>query len=289
MIGTIQKPKIRLRRGADYQFVQNVVSTNALHTVCEEARCPNIYECWNNRTATIMILGDTCTRACGFCSVMTGKPKIPDPMEPVRTAMAVKQMQLRHVVITSVDRDDLKKDYGATIWSETIRQIHHHVPDCTVEVLTPDFRGYTPALEKVFDAGPEIFSHNMETVERISRQVRNQADWQRSLTVLEYAVQQKQLTKTGMMVGLGETNEEILVAMKQVAQIGVKIFTIGQYLQPTKQHLPVHRFVHDDDFLMLKEEGLKMGFQIVESGVLVRSSYHADQQARIALTTLKEN
>ncbi len=277
------KPKIRIHRGPDYQFVQDIVSDNNLNTVCEEARCPNIYECWNRRTATIMILGDTCTRACGFCSVKTGKPGAIDSMEPVRTAMAVKKMNLRHVVITSVDRDDIKNDYGSAIWAETIRQVHHHAPDCTVEVLTPDFKGYKPALDNVFNAKPDIFSHNIETIERISKAVRSQADWGRSLDVLRYSRDQNQRTKTGMMVGLGETNEEILQTMKQVADLGVKIFTIGQYLQPTNWNLPVKRYVSDEEFIMYREEGVKMGFTVVESGALVRSSYHADEQARLAM------
>ena len=202
----VRKPKIRLQIGKGYKFVDNVVHTNKLHTVCEEARCPNIYECWDRGTATIMILGDICTRACGFCSVKTGKPNWSDPLEPYRTAMAVKKMKLKHVVITSVDRDDLKGDFGAQVWAETIEQIHNYVPDCTVEVLTPDFQGYVPALKKVFDARPEIFSHNVECVERISKQVRSQANWQRSLNVLRHSVEYGLLTKTGIMVAVSYTH-----------------------------------------------------------------------------------
>tara|TARA_B110000467_G_C18318606_1_gene483433 strand:+ start:516 stop:1391 length:876 start_codon:yes stop_codon:yes gene_type:complete len=276
-----KKPKIRLKYGDDYKFVQNVVSENKLNTVCEEARCPNIYECWGRGTATIMILGDICTRACGFCSVKTGKPLETDSMEPVRTAMAVKKMALRHVVITSVDRDDLKKDYGATIWAETIKQIHHHVPKCTVEVLTPDFQGNSLALKKVFNAKPEIFSHNVECVERISKKVRAQSVWSRSLDVLKQSVINGLRTKTGMMVGLGESKNEVIETMKEVADLGVEIFTIGQYLQPSKEHLPVTRYVSDEEFQMYKENGLELGFRVVESGALVRSSYHADEQARL--------
>ena len=179
------------------------------HTVCEEARCPNIYECWNNKTASVMILGDTCTRSCGFCSVKTGKPLPVDNNEPERVAKLVQTLNLRHVVITSVDRDELKNDYGAKIWNETIKSIRNIVPDCTIEVLTPDFRGYTPALDLVFDARPNIFSHNIECVERISLDVRRQSNWRRSLDVLKYAVSQNMSTKTGMMVGLGETDEEV--------------------------------------------------------------------------------
>ena len=276
-----KKPKIRLKYGDDYKFVQNVVSENKLNTVCEEARCPNIYECWGRGTATIMILGDICTRACGFCSVKTGKPLETDSMEPVRTAMAVKKMALRHVVITSVDRDDLKKDYGATIWAETIKQIHHHVPKCTVEVLTPDFQGNSLALKKVFNAKPEIFSHNVECVERISKKVRAQSVWSRSLDVLKQSVINGLRTKTGMMVGLGESKNEVIETMKEVADLGVEIFTIGQYLQPSKDHLPVKRYVSDEEFQMYKKNGLDLGFRVVESGALVRSSYHADEQARL--------
>ena len=276
-----KKPKIKLKYGDDYKFVQNVVSDNKLNTVCEEARCPNIYECWGRGTATIMILGDICTRACGFCSVKTGKPLEVDSMEPVRTAMAVKKMNLRHVVITSVDRDDIKADFGATIWAETIKQIHRHVPRCTVEVLTPDFQGDQSALKIVFNAKPEIFSHNVECVERISKKVRAQSVWSRSLDVLKQSVINGLRTKTGMMVGLGETNNEVIETMKEVANLGVEIFTIGQYLQPSKEHLPVRRYVEDEDFEMYKKIGLDLGFRVVESGALVRSSYHADEQARL--------
>ena len=276
-----KKPKIKLKYGDDYKFVQNVVSDNKLNTVCEEARCPNIYECWGRGTATIMILGDICTRACGFCSVKTGKPLEVDSMEPVRTAMAVKKMNLRHIVITSVDRDDIKADFGATIWAETIKQIHHHVPRCTVEVLTPDFQGDQSALKIVFNAKPEIFSHNVECVERISKKVRAQSVWSRSLDVLKQSVINGLRTKTGMMVGLGETNNEVIETMKEVADLGVEIFTIGQYLQPSKEHLSVKRYVEDEDFQMYKKIGLDLGFRVVESGALVRSSYHADEQARL--------
>ena len=277
-----KKPKIKLKFGDDYKFVQNIVSENKLHTVCEEARCPNIYECWGRGTATIMILGDICTRACGFCSVKTGKPLNIDSMEPVRTAMAVKKMNLRHVVITSVDRDDIKKDYGATIWAETIKQIHRYVPECTVEVLTPDFQGDKIALNTVFDAKPEIFSHNVECIERISKKVRAQAVWTRSLDVLKQSVISGLRTKTSMMVGLGESTKEVIETMKEVVDLGVEIFTIGQYLQPTKNHLPVNRYVEDEEFQMYKKIGLDLGFRVVESGALVRSSYHADEQARLA-------
>ena len=276
-----KKPKLRLQFGKGYKFVEKTVSKNHLHTVCEEARCPNIYECWDRGTATIMILGDICTRACGFCSVKTGLPRKLDEMEPIRTAMAVKKMNLKHVVITSVDRDDLKGDFGARIWAETIKQVHKHVPKCTVEVLTPDFQGYQPALEIVFNAKPEIFSHNIECIERISKKVRAQAVWLRSLEVLKQSVGFDLRTKTGMMVGLGESKDEVIETMKEIVDLGVDIFTIGQYLQPTKNHLEVKRYVEDEEFFYYKEKGLELGFQVVESGPLVRSSYHADEQARL--------
>ena len=271
------KPKIRLKVTQDYKFVNDVVQKNNLHTVCEEARCPNMFECWDRGTATVMILGDTCTRACGFCAVKTGKPTWNDSLEPHRTAMAVKKMDLKHVVITSVDRDDLRNDYGASIWAETIDQIHYHVPNCSVEVLTPDFKGFKPSLLKVFNARPEIFSHNVECVERISKRVRTQANWQRSLDVLSYSVSNNLRTKTGMMVGLGERFDEVVDTMRQVSDLGVKLFTIGQYLQPSQAHLPVDRYVEDQEFDDYKSIGIEMGFEHIKSGSLVRSSYHADE------------
>ena len=277
------KPKIRFHVNNGYRFVNEVVRENKLNTVCEEARCPNIYECWNRGTATIMILGDVCTRACGFCSVKTGKPKWDDSLEPIRTAIAIKKMQLRHVVITSVDRDDLKDDYGSSIWAETINQIREHVPGCTVEVLTPDFKGYRPALERVFNARPDIFSHNVECVERISRKVRSQANWERSIDILRQSVEFGLYTKTGIMVGLGENFDEVVNTMKEIRKSGVSIFTIGQYLPPNKENLPGQRYVSNDEFETYKRIGLYLGFDIVESGPLVRSSYHADEQARLAL------
>ena len=273
--------KIKLSLNDNYNDISNIISKNKLNTVCSEARCPNIYECWNNRTATIMILGDTCTRACGFCSVKTGKPNQVDILEPIRVAEAAKKMDLRHIVITSVDRDDLRDDYGATIWAETINRLHSVVPNCSVEVLTPDFKAYEPSLQKVFDANPSIFSHNIECVKRISRQVRKQSRWSRSKRVLELSVKNSMLTKTGLMVGLGETNNEVIESMKEMADLGVEIFNIGQYLQPTKKHLEVQRYVHPDEFKMFKEIGLDLGFKVVESGPLVRSSYHADKQAKL--------
>ena len=275
------KPKIKLQIGENYKFVNNVVKNYNLNTVCAEANCPNIYECWNRGTATVMILGDTCTRACGFCAVKTGKPSWDDSLEPYRTAMAVKKMNLNHVVITSVDRDDIKNDYGSSIWAKTIEEIHKNVPGCTVEVLTPDFQGHSASLERVFRANPEIFSHNVECVERISKKVRTQSNWQRSLNVLRSSANYGLRTKTGIMVGLGETFDEVLKTMKETYYAGVSIFTIGQYLQPTGKHLKVHRYVSDAEFQDYKNFGLKIGFDVIESGPLVRSSYHADEQARI--------
>jgi len=272
--------KIKLTTSGKFLETQKLIRENNLHTVCEEARCPNIYECWGRQTATIMILGDTCTRACGFCSVKTGKPLAADTMEPVRTGRTVKAMNLRHVVITSVDRDDLKGDFGADIWAETIRQISLQTPDCTIEVLTPDFRNFAPAYEKVFQAKPDIFSHNVECVRRISKAVRPQSDWNRSLAILKASVKWGLKTKTGMMVGLGETDSEVLETMQESADLGISIFNIGQYLQPTLKHLPVQRFVHPDIFKTYKEKGLELGFRVMESGPLVRSSYHADEQAK---------
>ena len=275
------KPKIKLQIGENYKFVKDIVKDQNLNTVCAEANCPNIYECWNRGTATLMILGDTCTRACGFCAVKTGKPTWDDPLEPTRTALAVQKMQLKHVVITSVDRDDLKGDYGASIWAQTINEIHRRIPGCTVEVLTPDFRGDNTALEKVFIAEPEIFSHNLECVESISKAVRTQSNWQRSLNVLKASANYGLKTKTGLMVGLGETFEEVIDTMKEAYYAGVSIFTIGQYLQPTTSHLKVQRYVSNEEFENYKKFGLEIGFEVVESGALVRSSYHADEQARL--------
>ena len=279
------KPKIQLRITDGYKNINKIILGNHLNTVCEEARCPNIYDCWGRETVTFMILGDICTRSCGFCSVKTGKPSSTDLNEPIRISHAVKEMGLRHVVLTSVDRDDLKKDFGATIWAETITEIRKISPNCTIEVLTPDFQGYLPALQKVFNAKPDIFSHNVECIERISKQVRVQAVWQRSLDILQKSVGYGLLTKSGMMVGLGETTEEVLTTMRQIAGIGVKIFTVGQYLQPTKDHLPVERYIEKAEFDLYKRKGLRMGFEIVESGPLVRSSYHADEQALLVLET----
>lgn len=277
----LHKPKVNISTDKNYKSVKKMVQESYLNTVCVEARCPNIYECWNRKTATLMILGDTCTRACGFCSVKTGKPTWNDPLEPVRVAQAVKKMGLRHVVITSVDRDDLKGDYGASIWAETISQTKKVNKKCTVEVLTPDFKGDKLALKRVFDSRPDIFSHNVECVERISKAVRAQANWKRSLDVLKSSIHYGLRTKTGMMVGLGEQENEVKSTMRQVVDLGVQIFTIGQYLQPTKNHLPVIDYIPKEQFEEYKQYGYSIGFKVVESGPLVRSSYHADEQARM--------
>ena len=271
--------KVKIKTDEGFQQTNALMTKQNLHTVCEEARCPNIYECWSRKTATIMILGDVCTRACKFCNVKTGKPMIVDELEPIRVAEAVKEMDLKHVVITSVDRDDIKDDFGARIWSRTINQIRKMIPSCSIEVLTPDFQGNKSALSIVFNAKPDIFSHNIECVERVSKNVRSQSNWERSKDVLKLSVKDGLVTKTGMMVGLGESDKEVINTMKEIAELGVHIFNIGQYLQPSKKHLSVDRFVHPDMFSFYKEEGLSMGFKVVESGPLVRSSYHADEQA----------
>ena len=276
----LHKPKINITTDENYKSVKKMVEKSYLNTVCAEARCPNIYECWSRKTATLMILGDTCTRGCGFCSIKTGRPTWDDPLEPYRVAQAVQKMQLRHVVITSVDRDDLKGDYGSSIWAQTINTTRKLNPKCTIEVLTPDFQGDKNALKTVFDSKPDIFSHNVECVERISKGVRAQANWQRSLDVLKESINYGLRTKTGIMVGLGETEKEIKDTMTQVVDLGVQIFTIGQYLQPTKKHLKVEQYVPKEKFDEYKIFGESIGFKIVESGPLVRSSYRADEQAR---------
>ena len=276
----LHKPKINITTDENYKSVKKMVEKSYLNTVCAEARCPNIYECWSRKTATLMILGDTCTRGCGFCSIKTGRPTWDDPLEPYRVAQAVQKMQLRHVVITSVDRDDLKGDYGSSIWAQTINTTRKLNPKCTIEVLTPDFQGDKNALKTVFDSKPDIFSHNVECVERISKGVRAQANWQRSLDVLKESINYGLRTKTGIMVGLGETEKEIKDTMIQIVDLGVQIFTIGQYLQPTKKHLKVEQYVPKEKFDEYKIFGESIGFKIVESGPLVRSSYRADEQAR---------
>jgi len=270
--------KAKIPGGSEYIRIDEIIRSSKLHTVCEEARCPNIGECWNLGTATFMILGDICTRSCGFCAVKTGKPNYDlDWGEPNRVVEAIELMKIRHAVITSVNRDE-RKDGGAPIFAETVRMIHDRIPECKVEVLIPDFKGSEEALNIVLDAKPDILNHNLETVPRLYRKVRPQANYQQSLEVLDRAKRKGFITKTGLMLGIGEQTEEILDVMKDARVVLCDTLTIGQYLQPTKENLPVERYAHPEEFEMLKEEGLKMGFRHIESGPLVRSSYHAAKQ-----------
>ena len=269
--------KIQFGANQAYSDVRQLINRQKLHTVCESARCPNIGECWSRRTATFMILGNICTRSCRFCNIEVGKPTEYDLDEPRRVAEAVRDLNLRHAVITSVARDDLS-DGGASIFAETIRQIRALQPGCSIEVLIPDFKGEAQDLDTVLEAGPDILNHNLETVERLQRQVRVQATYQRSLFVLSHAKEKGFVTKSGIMVGLGETREEIIRTMRDLRQVDCNILTIGQYLPPTKMHFPLDRFYTPDEFKDLKSIGLEMGFTHVESGPLVRSSYHADEQ-----------
>lgn len=285
---TIKEPKpdwirIKLTTGDNYQEIKSMMRSKTLHTVCEEARCPNIYECWANRTATFMILGDICTRACRFCAVNTGKPTELDLQEPERVAEAAENMGLRHCVITSVARDDLS-DGGASIFAESIKAVRKRLPLCSVEVLIPDFMGNWDALKTVMDAKPDILNHNIETVERMSNRVRAKAKYDRSLELLLRAkeMQPNIPTKSSIMLGVGEEWDEILQAMDDLRAVDCNIMTIGQYLQPSPQHLNVVKYYHPDEFAALKEEGMKRGFSHVESGPLVRSSYHAHEQVQSA-------
>ena len=269
--------RVKLPYGETYRKVVDIVEENDLHTVCQSARCPNMGECWSAGTATFMILGNVCTRSCGFCAVMTGRPDDGlDWDEPSRVADAVKRMGLRHAVVTSVNRDE-REDGGAPIFAETIRMIRQVQPGCTVEVLIPDFRGIWDALQIVLDARPDILNHNVETVPRLYRRVRPQADYRRSLEVLRRSREQGLRTKSGIMVGLGETQEEVVELMDDFVANGVDVMTIGQYLQPTRMHLPVEEFVHPDVFRWYKQVGEARGIEHVESGPLVRSSYHAEE------------
>lgn len=268
--------KVRVPGGEQYKTIKDLIGQQRLHTVCEEARCPNMGECWSAGTATFMILGDTCTRSCGFCAVKTGRPGALDWDEPRRVADAVKKMGLRHTVITSVNRDE-RKDGGAPIFAECIRLIREDIPDCRIEVLIPDFKGSEEALNIVLDAKPDVLNHNVETVPRIYRIVRPQAKYPQSLELLRRAKKRGILTKSGMMVGIGEEPDEVLKVMRDLREVECDILTIGQYLQPTKNHLPIERFVHPDEFTMYRQEGYKMGFRHIESGPLVRSSYHAEK------------
>jgi lipoic acid synthetase len=268
----------RVPSGNKYQHVRSLVSGQKLHTVCEEAHCPNLGECWSRGTATFMILGDICTRACSFCAVKTGRPTELDLDEPRRVAESVKAMSLRHAVITSVNRDELL-DGGASIWAETVRQIRLKSPGTTVELLIPDCLGRREALQKIFDERPEILNHNIETVPRLYRGVRPSAVYGRSLNVLAWAKESGLQTKSGLMLGLGETLDEVRDVMRDLRAVDVDILTLGQYLRPSEKHHPIVRFVHPDEFRQLYEDGMAMGFKHVESGPLVRSSYHADEQS----------
>lgn len=268
--------RVKLPTGENYLHVRKLVDTHKLHTICESGNCPNMGECWGAGTATFMILGNICTRSCGFCAVATGRPGAVDRGEPERVANSVKLMNVKHCVITSVDRDDLA-DGGSTIWVETIQAVRSISPQTRFETLIPDFKGITENMDRVFAAKPDVLSHNLETVRRLTRQVRVQAKFDRSLDVLKRAKQFGLRTKSGIMLGLGETDEEIIESMTDLRNAGVDVLTLGQYLQPTKQHLPVAEFVHPDRFARYKELGLKMGFLYVESGPLVRSSYHAEK------------
>ncbi|MFC4776100.1 lipoyl synthase [Paenibacillus sp. GCM10023252] len=280
--------KIKLATGGNFAEIKEMMRGKTLHSVCEEARCPNIYECWANRTATFMILGDICTRACRFCAVKTGLPTELDLEEPERVAEAAEQMGLQHCVVTSVARDDLK-DGGASIFAATIRAIRKRMPFCRVEVLIPDFLGNREALQIVMDANPDILNHNIETVERLSDRVRARAKYERSIELLRQAKEMKPKipTKSSIMLGVGEEYDEILRAMDDLRAVDVNILTLGQYLQPTPNHLPLERYVHPDEFAKLKEEGLARGFRHVESGPLVRSSYHAHEQTDSAVAAIE--
>jgi lipoic acid synthetase len=275
----IKKPdwlRVKLPVGEEYKKVRNIVSEHKLHTICESGNCPNMGECWSAGTATVMILGNVCTRSCGFCAVNTGKPAEVDPYEPLRVAKSVKLMGLKHVVITSVDRDDLK-DGGSEIWAKTVETIRKMNPGVTLETLIPDFQGKWENLKRIIDVKPEIVSHNLETVRRLTREVRIQARYDRSLEVLKRLGDNGITTKSGIMLGLGESDEEIIETLDDLRTVGVKIITMGQYLQPTKEHLPVKEFITPAKFEQLGNLAKEKGFSFVESGPLVRSSYHAEK------------
>ena len=268
--------RVKLPIGEEYRKVREIVSDHKLHTICQSGNCPNMGECWGAGTATFMILGNVCTRSCGFCNVATGRPEAVDPFEPLRVAKSVKLMGVKHCVITSVDRDDLA-DGGSQIWVETIQKIREYSPETTLETLIPDFQGKWENLERVLDVRPEVISHNLETVRRLTKQVRVQAKYERSLEVLKRISDAGIAAKSGIMLGLGESKEEVLESMQDLRQSNVSILTLGQYLQPTSEHLPVVEFVHPDVFAEFKKAGMEMGFRVVESGPLVRSSYHAEK------------
>jgi len=272
--------KVRFPSGPNFRQLKQLMRSNDLHTVCEEAHCPNIGDCWERRTATFMILGSVCTRSCGFCAIDTGRPPVYDLLEPGRVASAVAQLDLKHVVVTSVARDELA-DGGAEIFARTIRAIHRRAPQTSVEVLIPDFKGDADSLRKVVDAAPEILNHNTETIARLHRRVRPQALYTRTMELLlrAKAMNPRMTTKSGIMVGLGETREEVRQVMLDLRSSGVDVMTIGQYLRPSREHLPLERYYTPEEFDEMKAEGLSLGFTHVESGPLVRSSYHADEQA----------
>ncbi|MDX2282520.1 MAG: lipoyl synthase [Bacteroidia bacterium] len=268
--------RVKLPYGEQYSGVRSIVDQNKLHTVCESARCPNMGECWGAGTATFMILGNVCTRSCSFCAVATGRPQGMDYDEPRRVAEAIQAMGVRHAVITSVNRDE-QPDSGMHIWAETVRQVRLLAPDCTLETLIPDVKGRWDMLKLMTDERPEIISHNMETVHRLYRRVRPQARYERSLEQIRRTKEAGCRTKSGFMVGLGETVEEVYELMQDLHAHGCDVLTIGQYLQPTKMHLPVHEFIHPDLFAHYRQAGMEMGFAYVESGALVRSSYHSER------------
>lgn len=275
----VKKPdwlRVKLPIGENFKQVRNLVDTHKLHTICESGNCPNMGECWGAGTATFMILGNICTRSCGFCAVATGRPEAADFDEPQRVAEAIYLMKVKHAVITSVDRDELK-DGGSIIWASTINAVRALNPATTMETLIPDFRGIWDNLQRIIDVAPEIVSHNLETVERLTKQVRIQAKYHRSLEVIRRLKDGGMRTKSGIMLGLGETKEEVVQAMQDLYDNGCDVVTLGQYLQPTPKHLPVARFVHPDEFAELREIGYNIGLDYVESGPLVRSSYHAEK------------
>jgi lipoic acid synthetase len=268
--------RVKLPTGKTYKNVREIVSEHNLHTICESGHCPNMGECWGEGTATFMILGNICTRSCGFCNVNTGKPEVVDVFEPAKVAKSVALMGVKHAVLTSVDRDDLV-DGGSEIWVQTVRAVRKQSPGTTMETLIPDFGGNWDNLQQIIDVAPEVVSHNLETVRRLTKSVRIQAKYDRSLEVLRRLGKSGLRTKSGIMLGLGESKEEVIEAMDDLRSVGVNVLTLGQYLQPTPKHLPVAEFIHPDVFKELEEIGLEKGFMYVESGPLVRSSYHAEK------------
>jgi lipoic acid synthetase len=268
--------RVKLPIGKEYKEVRQIVSEHKLHTICESGSCPNMGECWGNGTATFMILGNTCTRSCGFCNVHTGRPSPVDWEEPKMVAESIRLMKLKHAVITSVDRDDLK-DGGSMIWAETVNEVRKACPGITMETLVPDFQGKWENLQRIIDVHPDIVSHNLETVRRLTKEVRVQAKYDRSLEALKRLKEGGMKTKSGIMLGLGETEDEVYETMDDLRHVGVDVLTIGQYMQPSKKHLEVIEFIKPEIFATYKEIGLKKGFRFVESGPLIRSSYHAER------------